>query len=692
MSSTKAACTSRKRTVAHTVDEFRTILRDLSAKPSKRPRHARHQRVPAYAAPCDDTDVFDMLPNEMVREVLMRVECWRDVAAFQATARRFASVLAPCDTWTRKYAPTTPYDLTVSVRARDTGEPNLVADDRVGPCDDEPLEAFVAVHARWGMAAKGFDVAGLCRLAAAGRTDALLWLDARVYQMYSDVGIAPTSDDYLGASFVEPAMLRCRGRYARAAAAAGQSDTLAAVLAAHVSLAAHGEKIMHSALESDCAATVDVVHAFARSHDGQWRAHKWCHNGFGPVPPSSPLASSTAPLSVLTHLATRGCPIVPKPTAFAMAMIVSKGLLRVAVWLDTLPEVQEHPHELRRCSRRDVDRAAADGHYAVVQWTHERGIRRCALSTLLSGIRSGHPQGRVDFVRWALAEDPLWHHGIDTMEERSDGAGDIATVPAAGPWTGPPSTGPRRPRPARVPEWRDGLLAIEAAKAGALDVVQWLYENHPEMVSIEAARAAASACNADIAIYLHEVGVAPLTAYPCLRRASERIPDTERRSRQSVDRVADALDKLAAAGAPYDPRVLANVVRHQCAPALRVIVKHYCVDPTNATDTVARHGPLSLPSSSSTSPTSSLPPPAVHGEPASARLPTPADIMRAAVAADRLDMIRWVRDNVKGARLCVAVEAMRAAGRKPNRIAALGRCRCVECKAPGAATAKKKSL
>ncbi|AJF96816.1 hypothetical protein TW95_gp0082 [Pandoravirus inopinatum] len=541
---------SRKRTVAHTVDEFRTILRDLSAKPSKKPRHARHHHVPAYATPCDDTDVFDMLPNEMVREVLMRVDCWRDVVAFQATARRFASVLAPCDTWTRKYAPTTPYDLTMSARTRDTGEPNLVADDKVALCDDEPLEAFVAVHARWGMAAKGFDVAGLCRLAAAGRTDALLWLDARVYQMYGDVGIAPASDDYLGASFVEPAVLRCRGRYARAAAAAGQSDTLAAVLAAHVSLAAHGEKIMQSALESNCAATVDVVHAFARSHDGQYRAHKWCHNGFGPVPPSSPLASSTAPLSVLTHLATRGCPMVPKPTIFAMAMTVSKGLLRVAAWLDGLPEVQARPHELRRCSRRDVDRAAGDGHYAVVQWAHERGIRRCALSTLLSGIRSGHAQGRVDFVRWALAEDPLWPHGIDTTEGQSGGAGDVAAAPAAGPWTGPPSTGPRRSRPARVPEWRDGLLAIEAAKAGALDVVQWLYETHPEMVSIEAARAAASACNADIAIYLHEVGVAPLTAYPCLRRASERIPDTERRSRQSVDRVAGALDKLAAAGAP----------------------------------------------------------------------------------------------------------------------------------------------
>ncbi|AGO85633.1 hypothetical protein psal_cds_1277 [Pandoravirus salinus] len=690
MSSTKAGRTSRKRAVIHTTDEFRTILRGLSAKPSKRPRRTGRD-VTAYATPCDDTDVFDMLPNEMVREVLMRVERWRDVVAFQATARRFAAILAPCDTWTRKYAPDTPYDLTVSAptatRVRDATEANnTVADGGNETCVDEPLEAFVAVHAQWGMTAKGFDVDGLCRLAAAGRTDALLWLDARVRHAYIDaagpsLAFATSVDD----PFVQPAVFRCRSRYACAAAAAGQTATLAAVLDAHPGLAAQGHKIMHSAIESNCVATVDLVHDFALLRDPQWRAHAWCHAGFAPVPPSSPLASSPEPLDVLTHLAACGCPTAPKPTAFVMSMAVSGGLLRVAAWLDALPEVQARPHELRRCSRRDMDRAAADGHYAVVQWVHDRGIRRCALSTLLAGIRSGHAQGRVDFVRWALAEDPHWSYGSDGMvcysrissSNSSSSSRDLGTEHAPGPWPGQPTTESRRPRLARVPGWRDGLLAIEAAKIGALDAVRWLYERHPEMVTIEAARAAVSACNADVAVYLHEVGVAPFTAYPCLRRASERIPETERRSRQSVDRVAAALDKLAAAGAPYDARVLANVVRHHCAPALRVIVKHYCMDPPpqDVSRVKGRNSAdPSLSSSSSSSPSSSL---------ASSRtqLPTPADIMRAAVEADRLDMIRWVRDNVKGARLCVAIKAMRAAGRKPNRIAALGRCRCIECKA-----------
>nr|UMO78224.1 hypothetical protein [Pandoravirus belohorizontensis] len=675
---------SRKRPVAHTPDEFRTLVCGLAARPSKRHRRAGRRILHAYATPCDDTDVFDTLPLEMVREVLMRVDCWRDVVAFQASARRFANVLAPCDTWTRKYAPDTPHDLTVSVRARVNvvGLERATDDDNANPCD-EPIEAFVAVYDRWGMAAKGFDVAGLCRLAAAGRTDALLWLDARVCQMHSD-SPETTPDDGAGGTLGKPAVFRCRVKYAREAAAAGQSATLAAVLAAHPGLADEGEKIMRSAIESDCAATVDVVHDFAR-RAGAWPCyvHRWCRDVFVPVPPTSPLASSGSPLSVLTYLKAAGCPAAPKPTPFAMGMAISAGLLRVAAWLDALPEVQARPHQLGRCSRRDIDRAAANGHYGVVRWVHERGIRRCALSTLLAGIRSGHHQGRADFVRWALAEeDPLWSRGKDPAEPDRRGADHANAAPATDAWTSRPPAARERPPPARVPEWRDGLLAIEAAKVGALDVVRWLYETHPEMVTLEAARAAASTCNADVAIYLHEVGVAPLAAYPCLRRASEQVPQGERRSRQSVDRVAEALDKLAAAGAPYDAQVLANVVRHQCAPALRIIVERYCVGSAGAADPVSRRGsslppPSLLPSSSAWPVRERRPPPSPW--------PTPADIMRAAVEADRLDMIRWVRDNVKGARLCVGVAAMRAAGRKANRIAALGRCRCAECK-PCAAT------
>lgn len=676
---------SRKRPVTHTPDEFRTLVCGLAARPSKRHRHAGRRVLHAYATPCDDTDVFDTLPLEMVREVLMRVECWRDVVAFQATARRFANVLTPCDTWTRKYAPDTPHDLTVSVRTRADAVDSERSRGDADPCD-EPVEAFAAVYGRWGMAAKGFDVGGLCRLAAAGRTDALLWLDARVCRPLDDVG-----NDRAGNVLDGPTAFRCRVKYAREAAAAGQSATLAAVLAAHPNLAEEGEKIMRSAIESDCAATVDVVHDFARSCAWQCHAHRWCHGIFVPVPPSSPLASSETPLSVLTYLKAAGCPAAPKPTPFAMGMAISAGLLRVAAWLDALPEVQARPHQLGRCSRRDINRAAANGHYGVVRWVHERGIRRCALSTLLAGIRSGYHQGRADFVRWALADEekgPLWSREKDPPEAHRTGADQVTTAPAENAWASRPPAARERPPPARVPEWRDGLLAVEAAKVGALDVVRWLYETHPEMVTAEAARAAASTCNADVAIYLHKVGVAPLAAYPCLRRASEQVPQGERRSRQSVDRVADALDKLAAAGAPYDAQVLANVVRHQCVPALRVIVERYCVGSAGAADPVPRRGSRPPPSSllpspsSPSSSTSQLSSPWFVRErgPPPSPWPTPADIMRAAVEADRLDMIRWVRDNVKGARLCVGVAAMRAAGRKANRIAALGRCRCAECK------------
>lgn len=661
MASAKMGRTSRKRNIAHTVDEFKAILSGLAADPSKRPRTRRRTRP--YATPCDDTDVFDMLPTEMVREVLMRVERWRDVVAFQATARRFVDVLAPCDTWTRKYAPTTPYDLTVSVRtsSSDTA-PHAEAGQRgdqggAHTKDDEPLEAFVAVHERWGTRAKGFDSKGLCRLAAAGRTEALLWLDGVVYQKRFDVEVAVHGPDALGHSYINRISFEDRLKYARAAAAAGRADTLAAIFTAHSALTLTGAQIMMSAVESNCAATVDVVHAFARTRDGFHRPHLWCHNGLVlSLSPPSPL-SSDAPLTVLDHLHAIGCPSAVTPAPTTMGVAISKGLLRVVTWLDAHPDVQAQPRQLRRCSRSQMDNAAADGHFAVVRWVHENGVRRCALSTLVAGVRSGRP-GLLDFCRWALADDPS--RPLSCTYGR-------CTAPA----------GARAcRRPPRVPEWRDGLLAVEAAKAGALDVVRWLYETYPDTVTAEAARAAASACNADIAVYLHEVRVAPLTTYRALRRAAGRAGQRERHGRGCVTdtRVGDTLEKLAVAGAPYDAKVLAEVVRHRCTPALQAVVTHYCVP---APDVAAADERVSNLSSSS-----GLEPPSIYVKRPSPR-PTPDDVMRAAVAADRLDMIRWVRDNVKGARLCVAAEAMRAAGCKANRIAALGRCRCGACKARG---------
>ena len=127
--------------------------------------------------------------------------------------------------------------------------------------------------------------------------------------------------------------------------------------------------------------------------------------------------------------------------------------------------------------------------------------------------------------------------------------------------------------------------------------------------------------------------------------------------------VSSALDALARAGAPYDPKALRIVMQRKCITGVAVLVKHY-----------AKEG-LSNGSAAATSP---------RGRPLPASLAKPVltadDVIIEAVRADHVSTIRWVRDNVCGARLCVAIAEMRRLGRDPGRIASLGKCRCSHCR------------
>lgn len=591
-----------------TADEFKAVVHTLRAPAAKKACSAL--RRPSYETPpAGGANGFDMLPVEMVRDIMMRILEWRDVVGFQATARRFVDVLAPCDTWARKYAPDTPFDLTAP---------------SPGACP-EPFEAFLVVHARWGMAARGFDGDGLVRLAAAGRTDVLMWLDplysaserikaqAKQAHMPAWIETYPSVHDNRAAKRHED--------QARAAAKSGHADTLDRILSNDPKVIhSAGATLMRIAVASNRADSVDVVHRFLAAEGSR---HKWCGSALRARLPAS---DALEPMTVLDHLVHVGCPTATDINERSLGFALANGAMGLVVWLHRQTRVPQ-----RRCTRREMDEAASRGHFAAVRWAHDQGMRRCALSTLVAGVGS-RAHDTLDFVRWALGQE-----GTD------------------------------RSRPARVPEWRDGLLAIEAARAGNLDIVQWLHENHPETVTIQAARAATAACNSGVAIYLHNVGVAPFDAYRPLRRVVAQMGDDVSRAtgHPTARQAVAALDMLAAAGAPYDAKALEQAAMSHHAPALGVFAKHYCL-------------PERAPSGSATPTTSG----ACDGRPrkAACALPTLDDIMLAAARSDHLDTIRWVKNNIPGARLCLAIDMMRAAGEKHTRINALGKCSCSTCK------------
>ncbi|WBR14987.1 hypothetical protein pkur_cds_813 [Pandoravirus kuranda] len=595
-----------------TADEFKAVVRTLRAPAAKKACSAL--RRPLYATPpADGANAFDMLPVEMVRGIMMHIREWRDVVALQATARRFVGVLAPCDTWTRKYAPDgTPFDLTVPPP---------------GTCP-EPFEAFLAVHARWGMAARGFDEEGLVRLAAGGRTDVLMWLDP-LYNAWERIEAQAKQAHMPSWIEVGSSMFRNRAAkrhedQARAAAKSGRAATLEYILDNDRRVVrSAGSTLILMAVASDRADIVDVVHRFLAAEGAH---HKWCGSALRARLPATDVLE---PASVMDHLVNVGCPTATDISERTLGLTLASGAMGLVVWLHRQTRVPQ-----RRCTRREMDEAASRGHFAAVRWAHEQGMRRCALSTLVAGVGSS-AQDTLAFVRWALGQE----------EEAGDGA---------------------RSRPARVPEWRDGLLAVEAARAGHLDVVRWLHENHPETVTMQAARVATSACHAHVAIYLHNAGVAPFDAYRPLRRVVAQMGDDADRAtgHPTARQAVVALDMLAAAGAPYDAKALEQAATSHHAPALGVFAKHYCV-PQRAAPDDDRTTPKARD--------------AWPRKPA-CTLPTLDDIMLAAARSDHLDTIRWVKHNIPGTRLCLAIDMMRAARERHTRINALGKCSCPRCK------------
>lgn len=223
-------------------------------------------------------------------------------------------------------------------------------------------------------------------------------------------------------------------------------------------------------------------------------------------------------VDILDWLLESRCPHAIVPSSYLLNDAVRRGRVPLARW------VASHSSNNREmsCARAAVDTAASAGHADAVRWAHESGLRRCAVSTIEAATVSDRPRC-LDILKWAAGE---------------------------------------RERAGAVPEWRDARVALKAAEHGRLEVIRWLAEAHRECLTPEAARCAARHGHADVVLFLHKAGVAPMARYNPLKRTAKSLN-------------AQALAIVAGSGAPYDARALAVAIRHKSMPMVAVLCGPY---------------------------------------------------------------------------------------------------------------------
>jgi len=283
-----------------------------------------------------------------------------------------------------------------------------------------------------------------------------------------------------------------------------------------------------------------------------------------------------------------------------------------------------------------------NGRVDVVEYLHRMGIKRCTIDMLKMAATSSNANS-LRLIQWATTcacpppRPPTASSHLAAPTHIADTAvgvvGEAAAVATDHPrvsLSGGASDG--APEEPPVPEWRDAQLAIHASAAGRVHVLQWLHEVHRGSVTIEAARVAARNCHASVCIYLHQAGVAPFHRYNVMSHVAKcrwnAIP---------TEQIVSTIRALAAAGAPYHPSLMRTVIANKKADVAKAVVDAYGCQ--------------------------------IDSEQA----------MYWAVQANSNVIIRWVRDNVPNARLCVGIAIMRALGRDQRRIALLGHCRCASC-------------
>lgn len=663
----------------------------------------------------DEVAPLQLLSPEMMRAILLYLDRWSDIVACLCAAVCFHGVLAPSDVWPIKYAPETGWRLTrsqepveaykavyrrwgVSVEDFDFEGMRHLAKAGMLPqlvWLDERVDSIVAHRATllsMDLSLVETDVPWplmeRCRAAFRARrqrhrTDGISSPEAPMSPVPSmmaadsdDAGQTATGNETLASAVpstvwdgnigrtvkrrvcipLHPSRLSIRldrildekvsdngdpraaaerGKVAREAASHGRADIVLYLLATHRNDPFRLVwEVMSAAIAAGHIAVLEAVHTYARSlgaSDGgggggmdDGGAHRWCPahtvhaDGHG----------SAASAHVLDYLEGVACPLALKVGSDAFDNAVSGGKVVMAQWIASRcdfdgyslwPRSTRDDNEAIVCVRSTVDLASRNGHFDVVRWLHESGIKRCAMTTLLAAVESSRPGADVcAFLAWATTPVPVVTPPSSTPFGDDPSTPDSAGRPHAD--TMPEEKKARFGQRCPVPEWRDARLGIRAAEVGNIAVARWLCETHPDAVTSEIARHAATHLHIDIVVYLNDIGMVGLDECRALRRAVSNVDSAcgTYDLARFAPKVADAVRTLAKAGASFDPAALFYAMRAQCFEVIEALVLCY-----------ARSGSID-----------------------------PRAVMVDAAKIGHLNVPRWVRDNVHGACLCVAVKVM----------------------------------
>ena len=571
------------------------------------------------------------MPPEIVSQVLLRLP-WATLQLCTDAIVPFRGLLTDAQTWRLRYDP------------RDQHDPTLTM-------PPEPVGAYETLYSRWGPEMPGFSKTGFERVCAAALVPAIRWFDQHMLELVRKehgTGCAVCKnghrDDAI-ARHIDAAMCTWCIEAAHAIVATrADTDALDYMLSAHADLFntyALGN-LMNGAALYDRVGAVALLHHYVAKITGDPHGvcTQWC--------PGTRAFHKRA-FGVLDYLHQSECP----------------GAFAHNNW--TFNEV------FTKCDR------------PMMEWTAQTFVPRAdrfimQSETLKAAIRNGHADLLLAMVRKGALDISVC---LLSLAARFGGAGSITilqhtldqiSVPATLANTDRTSTDRARKRKREQEDqaivdnhilggvWRDSPIASNAATFGRLDVIQWIADHRPSMIDIVVARTAAFNLYTPIVMFLHERGIVPFSRARPLRALSDRIAEdfavgrtasTGRHIKHHIPAAVAMTRSLARAGAPLDASLYRMVLRHRITPLLEVLDKEY--------------GP--------------------HGN---AQV-TADQTMRWAVAAGHLDMIRWVRDNVHGARLCVAIDAMCRHRFGTRRIAQIGgKCACLTCAPNGPPTQKKK--
>lgn len=219
---------------------------------------------------------------------------------------------------------------------------------------------------------------------------------------------------------------------------------------------------IHQHMQNGCSArALEGAAAQGRLDVLQWLHDRCLPDGTLSTTGAMDLAAANGFLDVVEWLhlnRPEGC------STKAMDLAATNGHLHVVQWL--------HSHRREGCTTAAMDGAASNGHLHVIEWLHTHRGEGCTASSMDNAAK----QGMLDIVTFLRKNR---HEVVSTQSAMEHAAvhGQFAI------WVS--LFDPMHATSARS---HINLSARSAAKTGQLRQLEWLYENYPDSIDLEAVR------------------------------------------------------------------------------------------------------------------------------------------------------------------------------------------------------------